>query len=87
MSNPAVYTKEFDNMNQSTDEPIRAYVTRLKSCAIDCNVVCPRDEMHDLSDYHIVNRIRSGLLDKTLQQEVLQKSEELNNITNIFAKF
>ena len=83
MSNPAVYMKGFDNMNQSTDESIRAYVTRLKSCAIDCNFVCPHDEMHDLSDYNIVNRIRSGLLNKTLQQEVLQKSEELNNITNL----
>lgn len=82
-SNAAVFRKEFDNMNQLADETIREYVTRLKSCAIDCNFICPHDETHDLSDYHLVNRIRSGIIDKGLQQEVLQKSDELNNITTL----
>ena len=34
-SNPAVYIKEFDSMVQGTDEPIREFVTSLRSCAID----------------------------------------------------
>ena len=49
ISNPAVYRKEFDNMEQPGDEPIREFVVRLKTCAIDCNFVCPYEETHDLT--------------------------------------
>ena len=79
-SNPAVYRKEFDGMQQKIDEPIREFITRLKTCSIDCNFVCPYNENHDLTDYHIINRIRSGIYDETLKQEVLQKSETLDTL-------
>ena len=83
ISNPAVYRKEFDSMLQNENETIREFVTRLRGCAIDCSFTCPFDDTHDLTDYHLVNRIRSGILDKTLQQEILQKQTELNNITSL----
>ena len=83
ISNSAVYRKEFDHMNQLNDEPIREYVTRLKACAIDCNFVCPHNERHDLTDYHIINRIRSGIYDKSLQQEILAKSDTIIKLTDL----
>ena len=82
-SNAAVYQKEFDTMNQHDYEPIREDVTRLKACSIDCNFVCPYDENHDLTDYHIINRLRSGVFDKTMQQEILGKSDTLTNLTSL----
>ena len=83
ISNSPVYRKEFDHMNQSSDEPIREYVTRLKACAIDCNFVCPHNDRHDLTDYHIINRIRSGIYDKTLQQEILVKSDTIKTLKDL----
>ena len=83
ISNSAVYRKEFDHMNQLNDEPIREYVTRLKACAIDCNFICPHNERHDLTDYHIINRIRSGIYDKTLQQEILAKSDTIKTLKDL----
>ena len=83
ISNPAVYRKEFDHLNQLDDESVKEFITRLKACAIDCNFVCPHDANHDLTDYHIINRIRSGVSDKVLQQELLQKVDELDDLTSI----
>ena len=57
ISNPVVYRKEFDKMHQKENEPIREFVTRLKSCATDCDFQCPYDESHNLTDYHIINKI------------------------------
>ena len=82
-SNPAVYQKEFDGMQQKIDELIREFVTRLKTCSIDCNFVCPYNENHALTDYHIIKRIMSGIYDETLKQEVLQKSETLDTLALI----
>ena len=79
-SNPAVYRKEFDSMVEAGDESIREFVTRLRSCAIDCSFTCPFDNTHDLTDYMIINRIRSAVSDKTLQQELLQKQATLNTL-------
>ena len=39
-------------------------------CAMDCAFVCPFDQSHELTDYHIVNRIRTGLYDETIQEFV-----------------
>ncbi len=64
VSNTAVYRKEFDDMTQLPDETIREYATRLKSCALDCDFLCPYEETHDLTDYHLINRIRGGVYDK-----------------------
>ena len=66
-SNVAVYRKEFDNLIQKEKEAIQEFITRLKMCASDCAFICPFDAQHDLMDYHLVNRIRSGILDNNLQ--------------------
>ena len=82
-SNPAIYRKEFDNLCQKNGENVREFVTRLKSCAMDCEFLCPFDENHDLTEYHIINRIRCGILDKQLQQELLQKAKDLKDLNNV----
>ena len=84
-SNNAVHRKIFDGMNQSNSESAREFVTRLKACAIDCEYICPFDESHDLTEYQIVNRIRCGIADKQLQQELLQKADSMKSLTEILA--
>ena len=66
-------------MTQAGNETIREFATRLRSCAADCLFLCPYDDNHDLTDYHI-DRIRSGVSDTHLQQELLQKQASLNNL-------
>ena len=83
ISNPVVHRKEFDGIGQREHESIVEFITRLKTCALDCNFVCPFDENHDLTEYHLINRIRSGVINKKLQQELLQNSEKLNNLRDI----
>ena len=87
---PVVYRREFDGMMQNEGEDFKTFITKLKACAADCNFVCPHDENHCLMEYHLINRIRSGVFDQTLQQELLQKSETLNTlqlITSYCKKF
>ena len=79
-SNPVVYRKHFHELVQQRDEPIQDFVTKLRTCAIDSAFVCPYDESHDLTDYHIINGIMTGIYDDMLQQEVLQKYETLNTV-------
>ena len=79
-SNVVVYQKEFDGMIQNVDESIREYVTRLRTCATDCSFVCPYDDSHDLTDYHLIRKLRCGVASKTLQQELFQKHQELNTV-------
>ena len=81
--NPVVHRKRFDEMTQNSNERITEFITRLKICAEDCDFVCPHDELHNLTEYHIINRIRSGIRDKILQQELLQKADTLNTMTTI----
>ena len=40
ISNPAVHRKEFDNMEQNSHESIKEFITRLKLCSADCNLIC-----------------------------------------------
>ena len=62
IGSPVVYRKEFDGIEQHVHESIVEFITRLKTCALDCNFVCPFDENHDLTEYHLINRIRSGVI-------------------------
>ena len=83
ISNIAVYRKEFNDMKQGESERVREFVTRLKGCAGDCSFVCPYDESHDLIDYHLIDRIRCGIFDVRLQQELLQKQATINSVQTI----
>ena len=82
-SNAAIYRKEFDSLSQKNGESVREYITRLKACALDCEFICPFDDNHDLTEYHIVNRIRCGIHDKQLQQELLQKAKTLTALNEV----
>ena len=77
-SNVAVYRKEFDNTVQRDGETVREFVIRLKTCASDCSFICPFDDSHDLTDYHLINRLRSGIC-----QETLQKQDILTTVSSI----
>ena len=83
ISNPVVYRKDFDNLYQGAHETIQEFVTKLRACAIDCNFVCPFDTHHDLTNYHIINKLRSGIYDKNLQQELLVKHNEHMDLKTI----
>ena len=83
ISNRVVYRKEFDKMHQKENEPIREFVTHLKSCATDCDFQCPYDESHNLTDYHIISKIRNSIYNTNLQQELLQKSNTLTDLTSV----
>ena len=52
---------------------------------MDCAFVCPFDESHDLTEYHIINKIGSSIADKTLQQELLHKADSLKSLNDITA--
>ena len=82
-SNPTVYRKEFDNIMQESNEIIREFVTRLRHCAADCSFVCPYNEDHDLTDYHLINKLGSGEKNDRLQQELLQKHSTLDELHRI----
>ena len=72
-------------MIQLPDETIREFATRLKSCSLDCDFVCPYEQSHDLTDYHLINRIRGGVFDKKLQHELLTNSETVNSVSSIIS--
>ena len=84
-TNPVVYRKQFDGIVQNNGESVKEFITRLKICAVDSDFVCPFEPTHNLTEYHMVNRVRSGIADKKLQQELLQKSSELNTLEAITA--
>ena len=81
--NEAVYQKEFQGLMQREHETIAEYHVRIRDCAMDCGFICPFDDTHDLTDHNILLRLRCGLFNKVLQQEVLQKAQELNTITDM----
>ena len=52
----------------------------MKICAEDCDFVCPFSAHHNLTEYHMINHVRNGVRNKTLQQELLQKADTLNTL-------
>ena len=81
--NPVVYRKQFSELSQLKEESINDFHTKLRACAVDCAFQCPYDPEHDLTEYHIVNRIRSAVYDEQLQHEILQKHEQLNTLDTL----
>ena len=67
------------SQKQLKDKPIREYVTSPKTCAVDCNFLCPGDEQHDLRDYHI-NRPIYNL------SSVPQNAQSLSGDTTVSSK-
>ena len=72
-------------MKQHDSERFKDFEMRLKACAADCDFVCPFEATHDLTEYQMINRIRSGVYDPNLQHELLQKSDTLNSLALISA--
>ena len=77
-SNPVVFQQEFHNLKQHEHENIKEFITRLKVLAVDCEFICPHDETHDLTEYHIIHQVRCGISDKKLQQELLQRHTSID---------
>ena len=61
--NHVVYRNEFDNIQQHENESVKEFITRLKTCALD--------DTHNLTAYHMINRVRSGVINKNLQPNTL----------------
>ena len=85
VSNPAVYRHKFNQMIQCKGETVREFITKLRICSLDCNSVCPYDDQHNLIDYHLINRIHTGVYDSTLQREILQKHATLNTVETLLS--
>ena len=83
ISNRAVYRNTFHGMCQGESETIREFTTRLRSCAADCSFVCPFDDGHDLTDYHMIEQIRSKVYDVRLQQELFQRQSTISTLQAI----
>ena len=79
-SNPVVARTEFNQMKQKSHESVQEFVTRLKACALECDFLCPFDDHHDLTEYHLINQIRCGIHDVNLQKELLQKHIDLRTL-------
>ena len=82
-SNPVVAHTEFNQIKQKSHESVQEFITHLKACAVECDFVCPYDEHHNLTEYHLISQIRCGVGDKILQQELLQKHNDLRSLESI----
>ena len=80
--NPAVHRMNFGNLNQHENEPIKDFLVRLRSMAIDCEFICPSCN-HDLSSSNIKDQFLRGLLNETLQTDLLAKASQLKTIEDI----
>ena len=80
--NPAVHRKSFGEMRQGETETVKAFVVRLRSAACDCAFQCPSCE-HDLSPINIKDQLIQGLVNSTLQAEILAKANQLKTLDDI----
>ena len=66
-------------MSQDEDEPIQNYLVCLRAIAVDCNFTCPSCE-YDLSDIYIKDQIIRGIVNDTLQADLLTKAGMLKSL-------
>ena len=81
-SNPTVHRMHFANLTQNDNETLKDYLIRLKSTAQDCEFSCPNCQ-HDLSSSHIRDQFIRGLINETLQIDVLAKASQLQTLEDI----
>ena len=72
-SNPMVHRITFVSISQHEDEPIQQYFVCLRDLAIECNFSCPYCE-HDLSNIYIMDQFIRGIVNDTLQTNLLAKA-------------
>ena len=81
-SNPAVHRMTFSSTIQNPDEPIKSYVTRLKSISHDCEFSCPNCKF-DLQSLHIKDQLTRGLFNETLQMDILAKAGHIKTLEDV----
>ena len=77
-SNPTIHCLAFASTSQD-EEPIQNYLVRLRAAAVDCNFTCPSCE-YDLSDIYIKDQIIWGIVNDTLQADLLAKAGMLKSL-------
>ena len=81
--NKSVHRKEFYAMNQGPGQPIQAYITKLKSKAMNCNysIKCSSaacgHHVNSYAEHMIADQMVVGCADTDIQQEVLAKDSQL----------
>ena len=80
--NPAVHRMNFSNIIQHEGESIQEYLTRLRSSAVDCEFSCPSCDV-DISHVNIKDQFIRGLVDDTLQTDILAKASQLKSVEDI----
>ena len=81
LSSLPVYRIEETLMSWNRKQMRGEFIMRLKACSPDCDFVWPYEATHDLTNYHIINHIHSRIHDTQVQQELVQKSDSLKNVT------
>ena len=77
--NPMVHRITFASVSQHEDESIQQYLVRLRATATDCNFLCPHCE-HDLSDIYIQDQLIRGIVNDTLETDLLAKAGVLKSL-------
>ena len=79
--NPLIHRLKFATLVQSSNEPISNFVVRLKSSANDCNFSCPKCT-EDISETYIKDQFVRGVLNESLQTDLLAKAGTLTNLNH-----
>ena len=77
--NPTVLRMSFCFITHSHTEPVKDYVVRLKSVALDCEFSCPSCQ-HDLTPLKVKDQFIRGLYNETLQTDILAKASQLTSL-------
>ena len=80
--NPELHRKMFGDIVQSENQTIKDFVVQLRSAATDCAYACPGCEL-DLSESHIRDQFIRGLHNKSLQADVLAKTNQLKTLDEL----
>ncbi len=80
--NPELHRKEFGDILQRASDSIKEFEVRLRSAAIECAYTCPGCQ-YDLSDINIRGQFIRGIHDKTLQTDVLAKTDQLKTLEQL----
>jgi len=83
-SNPAIHRMSFSTINQGEHEPIKDFLIRLRSAAVECEFDCPNCK-HDLSPINIRDQFIRGLNNSTLQTDILAKASLLKDLNLIIS--
>ena len=69
----------FSKLMQKENKSVQDFLSRLRSLAVDCELLCPDCE-HDISSVNIRHQFIRGLFNETLQTDILAKASLLKTV-------